>query len=215
MCADDDLLGSVARVTFQRYATRALAPEPSPYDAVREALDERQRGSARELAGVARAAKLIRDADHVVVLWSLIKDAYIGELGPAARAPAIDKRTFLDALPTHAHLLVAFDALVLKAYGTRAPETSAVAAFLSDAFDRGCTLEVHSRYALVGVASSDPFEGFDEGRRTFRDERGKLRSARRKKDSSGAVSFEAALDRGDFERLVQMLREGVRRRGAS
>jgi hypothetical protein len=213
VCGEEDVLVITAAKAFQRYASRALAPEPSPFDTVREALDERQRGSARELAGVARAARLVRDADHVVVLWSLVKDAYLAEFGTAAPAPYINKKAFLDAVPANAHLLVAFDALALKAYGTRSPEASALAAFLADVFDRGCSLECFSRYPLVGVPSTDPFEGFDEGRRTFRDERGKLRSVRRKKETSGAVSFEAALDRGDFERLVQMLRDGKRRRG--
>lgn len=215
VCGEEELLVQLAKKVFQRYAMLALEASLSPFESVKDALSERQRGSARQLAGVSRASKLVRDSQHIVVIWSLIKDAYVSEFIASKEPPLLDKSSFLTSVPAHSHVLVAFDALVLKTYGARSPDVSALSAFIADIFDRGCSLEVYSRYPLGGVSTGDFAASLGENRRTYRDERGKLRSVHRKKEVSGAVSFEAALDPSGFERLVQMLSDGQQRLGTT
>ena len=221
VCEEENILAHVARSAFARFGRNAFVASVNPYDALKDALDERQRGSARELGGFERAARVVRDETHVVVAWSLVKDAYLSEFTSVALSPSFTRQTFADGLPAGAHAVVAFDALMLKGYGARAPEMSALGAFIEDLFDRRCTLEGVSRYPLLGAPSQgirrrggaddvDALQGFDGGRRAVRDERGRLRVTRRKDESALALAFENALDHGDFEKLAQMIVEGRR-----
>ena len=211
----------MARSTFGRFGKNAFAASVNPFDALKDALDERQRGSARELGGFERAARVVRDEEHVVVAWSLVKDAYMSEFTSVVLSPPFTRQAFADNLPAGAHAVVAFDALMLKGYGARAPEMSALGAFLEDLFDRRCTLEGVSRYPLLSAPAQgirrrgdagdvDALQGFDGGRQAVRDERGRLRVTRRKDESARAMAFENALDHGDFEKLAQMIVEGQR-----
>ncbi len=204
---EEAILPEIARRALLRYGARALEASPTPFDDSRGALDEGQRASLRELSGVARAARVVRCASHVVVPWSLVKDAYLEGNVAAAVSPPFSREQFVEALPAQAHALVGFDALTLKAYGGHWPEGTALSAFLHDLYERGCSLEVISRYPLLAEARAFEGQGHGEGRRALRDERGRLRVTRRTAPG-GAPSFEGALERGEFEMLAHMLVDG-------